>query len=178
MKKVVVFSGSNSSKSINLQVASYTACLLQNNAPSIIDLRDFELPIYSIDIEENEGIPQKAQELYTVFQDAAGFIIASPEHNGNVPAFFKNHIDWLSRIQIKFFEKKPIFLLTVSPGKNGGGSVHDNLLKLIPFLGGNIVASMKIGNYTETDAADYFTKHTSLFSELAANIITFEKSFL
>lgn len=179
MKKILVFSGSNSSQSINLQVASYAACLLQNNAPSIIDLRDFESPIYSIDSEKNEGIPENIQKLHTSFQDAAGFIIACPEHNGSMPAFFKNYIDWLSRIQKNIFEEKPVFLLTVSPGKYGGGTVHESLIQLIPRWGGTLVGSMKISNYLSVhDAADYFTEHTNLFSELATHIITFEKSLL
>lgn len=179
MKKILVFSGSNSSQSINIQVVSYAACLLQNNAPSILDLRDFESPIYSIDSEKNDGIPENIKKLHAEFQDASGFIIACPEHNGSMPAFFKNYIDWLSRIQKNIFGNKPVFLLTVSPGQYGGGTVHESLTQLIPRWGGLLVASMKIGNYISVqDAADYFSQQPNLFSELATHIITFEKSLL
>ena len=49
MKKIVAFGASSSKKSINKQFASYAASLISDADSIIIDLNDFEMPIYSID---------------------------------------------------------------------------------------------------------------------------------
>ena len=48
MKKIVAFGASSSKKSINKQFASYAASLISDADSIIIDLNDFEMPIYSI----------------------------------------------------------------------------------------------------------------------------------
>tara|TARA_B100000809_G_C15029766_1_gene491517 strand:+ start:566 stop:952 length:387 start_codon:yes stop_codon:yes gene_type:complete len=111
MKKIIAFSGSNSSKSINQKLAVYAASLVKNCEVTVIDLRDFELPLYSIDFEETQGIPENAQKLKTIFDAHDGFIISLPENNSSFSVFFKNAIDWVSRIHMSFFDNKPITYL-------------------------------------------------------------------
>lgn len=50
MKKILVFSGSNSSKSVNQKVAIYAASLTELET-TVIDLRDYDLPMYGVDME-------------------------------------------------------------------------------------------------------------------------------
>lgn len=52
MKNILAFAGSNSSNSINKQLATYAASLVKDANTKILDLNDFELPIYSIDLEK------------------------------------------------------------------------------------------------------------------------------
>ncbi len=93
--KIIAFAGSNSSQSINHALLSYIA--MKNNHIELIRLSDYDVPMYSIDIEQADGIPQATQSLNEKLQTADRLIIGVAEHNGNVSAFFKNHIDWLSR---------------------------------------------------------------------------------
>jgi Predicted flavoprotein len=60
MKQIVAFGASSSKKSINKDLASYAASVIEDANVLILDLNDFEMPIYSIDYESDHGIPKKA----------------------------------------------------------------------------------------------------------------------
>jgi len=176
MKKILVFSASNSKQSINLQVAAHAGLLLQTHSPSIIGLQNYSAPIYSIDIEKNNGIPQSISELQLLFKEVSGFIIACPEHNGSMPAFFKNIIDWLSRIDKLIFQDKPVFLITTSPGPRGALTVNENLQMLLPRWGAKSVTPITIGNYNNIKfAQEYFEKNQNVFVNFANKLLEFEK---
>lgn len=147
MKKIIAFSGSNSSTSINQQLINIVSTYVSNAEVEVVDLRDFESPIYSSDLEKEKGIPIGIQNLFDLISTADGFIVSSPEHNGMVPAFFKNVIDWLSRMERKPFNNKPAVFLAASPGGRGGASVLGHLLSLMPFQGANVIGGHGIGKY-------------------------------
>ena len=90
MKKIVAFGASSSVKSINKKLATYAASLIPNSVSIIINLNDFEMPIYSIDYERENGIPKKAFRFKEILKDADGIIISFAEHNGVYTAAFKN----------------------------------------------------------------------------------------
>jgi chromate reductase len=50
--KVIAFAATNHSKSINKQLVEYAASLLTKVEVEIIDLNDYELPLYGQDKEE------------------------------------------------------------------------------------------------------------------------------
>ena len=60
MKQIVAFGASSSKKSINKDLASFAASVIEDANVLILDLNDFEMPIYSIDYENAHGIPEKA----------------------------------------------------------------------------------------------------------------------
>ena len=122
MKKILAFTGSNHSKSINRQLLKFALELMdkRNFESTEIDLRDYLPIMLSIDEEKQNGLPKETIELYKLMQDFDGFVIASPEHNSSVPAFLKNITDWLSRKELKFFHEKPVLLLSTSQGGRGG----------------------------------------------------------
>ena len=60
MKQIVAFGASSSKKSINKDLATYAASVIEDVNVLILDLNDFEMPIYSIDYENDNGIPDKA----------------------------------------------------------------------------------------------------------------------
>ena len=105
-KKIIALGGSNSKKSINKQLAVYTANQIKSLEIIVIDLNDFKLPLYGIDLETSEGIPENAQNLYNLFSSVDGFIISLAEHNGGYSTAFKNALDWVSRIDKKNVERK------------------------------------------------------------------------
>lgn len=85
MKKILAFSGSNSSSSINQRLVHAAAKLVKEI--DVIDLRDYDAPIYSEDIEKTTGLPQNITQLYDLIQEYDSIILASPEHNGLPTAF-------------------------------------------------------------------------------------------
>ena len=90
MQKILAFGASNSRSSINQQLAKFTANQLKNVEVTILDLNDFEMPIYGIDKEKDSGIPEKAQNFIDLLESHDGMIISLAEHNGNYTVAFKN----------------------------------------------------------------------------------------
>ncbi len=156
MKKILAFSGSNSSRSINQSLIKYVVKILneeqQEVSIDVIDIRDYPLPIYSADIEREKGHPEVVKELQALIFGYDALLISCPEHNGAIPAAFKNTIDWLSRL-VKpgkpFFgeTKKPVFLLSASPGPNGGATNLTNLAKLMPWWGCDVRGNLSVGKF-------------------------------
>ena len=62
MKKILALGGSTSATSINRQLASFASQLVPNAETTLIDLNDYEAPIYSID-KEREGFPESMLKL-------------------------------------------------------------------------------------------------------------------
>lgn len=147
MKKIIAFSGSNSSTSINQQLVHAVSSLITTCDVEVIDLRDYLAPMYGIDLENEKGIPDSMLKLKQKLKEADGYIVSSPEHNGAMPAFLKNAIDWLSRIEKKVFDDKPVLFLSTSPGARGGQSALENLLAIMPYRGAKVVSGYSLGNF-------------------------------
>jgi len=141
MKKIITLAGSSSKNSINKQLAEYTASLMQGVEVLNLDLNDYQLPLYSIDVENDHGFPADLLVLDEIIENNDGIILSLAEHNGAYSAAFKNTFDWLSRINGKVWKNKPMLLLSTSPGARGGQSVMDIALNRFPFNGGNIIGS-------------------------------------
>ncbi|MBT8271711.1 MAG: NAD(P)H-dependent oxidoreductase, partial [Bacteroidia bacterium] len=125
MKKILAFAGSNSSTSINKLLVSYAASHFDEFNTVILDLNDFDLPLYSMDLEKASGIPQPAKEFLNEIQSADGILLSLAEHNGAYSSVFKNLFDWMSRIDGKLWHDIPMLLMAASPGGRGGRSVLD-----------------------------------------------------
>ncbi len=122
-KTLLVFGASNSRKSINKILAHWAAQQLQECDINLIDLNDYEMPIYSIDREMDTGIPKLAHDFRNQIKQSDGIIISFAEHNGAYTAAFKNIYDWVSRIHKDVWDQKPMFLLSTSPGGRGAKTV-------------------------------------------------------
>lgn len=146
--KIVAFAGSTSSKSINKQLVGYTSQQFVNQEIELHDLNDFEAPIYSMDREEESGIPEPILELAAKLDNADLILLSLAEHNGSFTAAFKNTYDWLSRIKDrKVFGEKPIFLMAASPGGRGGAGVLEAATSRIPRDGSDIVATFSFPRF-------------------------------
>ena len=119
MKKIVAFGASSSSNSINKKLATFAANKIPNSQAIILDLNDFEMPIYSEDRDKINGIPEKAYEFKKILKNADGIIISFAEHNGSYTSAFKNIFDWISRIEKIVWFNKPMFLMATSDGSRG-----------------------------------------------------------
>ncbi|GGD25698.1 NADPH-dependent FMN reductase [Hyunsoonleella pacifica] len=174
MKKIIALGGSNSKNSINKTLAIYAANKIENTEVSIIDLNNFELPLYGIDYETAHGIPENAVKLSHQIEDADGLVIALAEHNGSYTVAFKNALDWMSRIDIKVWKDKPILLLATSPGARGGTIVLESAKTYFPFLGGNVIAGFSLPNFYDTFLENQIT-NVELKLELIDKIHLFEQ---
>ena len=152
MKNIVTILGSNSQHSINGKLLETVLSLLPNEwLLSRYSLVSLWLPLYGIDREQSDGFPAEVVQLGEKLSVADGLVIASPEHNGSIPAALKNLIDWLSRaVGKKFLGNTDVLLLSTSPGPNGGATNLQHLAKLIPFWGGKVVSQFSLGSFHKT----------------------------
>lgn len=147
MKKVLIFAGSNSSKSINQQLAEYAGSLLTGVETTVIELKDFPAPVFSEDIEKEMGYPDKMNELNELFKAHDGFIVSLPEYNSSITPVLKNTIDWISRIERPTFKDKPVLLLSTSNGARGAITVLEYVESLMPRWGGKVIATFSLANF-------------------------------
>ncbi len=149
MKKIIAFAGSSSKNSINKQLISYVASQFENVAYEILDLNDYEMPIYSADREKDNGIPQLAVNFYEKLGIADLILISLAEHNGAYSAAFKNIFDWTSRHNNKLFQQKPVLLMATSPGPRGGLSVLEMAKDRFPRHDANVVATFSLPSFRD-----------------------------
>ena len=88
--KILALAGSNSKNSINKKLVSFAASLFINAEVNLLDLNDFEMPIYSIDREKENGIPELAQSFSTKIKEADLILISLAEHNGAYSVAFRS----------------------------------------------------------------------------------------
>jgi NAD(P)H-dependent FMN reductase len=148
MKRILTFGASSSLKSINKRLAHHVATLVPDGEVHLIDLNDFEMPIYSID-READGIPAAALRFKKHIDESDGIIISFAEHNGTYTAAFKNILDWISRIERKVWAEKPMLIMATSPGGNGAATVLEAAAVGLPYLGAHVVAKMSVPNFGE-----------------------------
>lgn len=125
--KLLAFAGSTRTDSYNkklIKVAVEQARDLGADV-TLIDLRDYPLPIYDGDLEDRQGLPDNGRKLKDLFFEHDGFLISSPEYNSSISGVLKNVIDWVSRPApnekpLQGFTGKTAALLAASPGYLGG----------------------------------------------------------
>src|SRR6218665_3595048 len=110
MKKIIAFGGSSSKNSINKQLATYAANLFEDYEVETLDLNDYEMPLFSVDREKENGIHTLAQDFYAKIGSSDLIVLSLAEHNGAYSSAFKNLLDWASRINAKTFQQKPMLL--------------------------------------------------------------------
>jgi NAD(P)H-dependent FMN reductase len=156
--KVIAFGASSSRKSINKQLAAHAANLVAQNSENakieILDLNDFELPLFSQDKEEELGQPEAAKAFFNKLGESDLIIISFAEHNGSYSAAYKNLFDWASRINQKVFQDKPMLLLATSPGPGGAGSVLAAASGSAPYFAGHVKASLSVPSFYDNFDAE------------------------
>lgn len=147
--KVLAFAASSSTKSINKQLVTYATTLLEASEVEILDLNDYELPLFSEDKEIELGQPGLAKKFFDKIGSSDGIIISFAEHNGSYSAAYKNLFDWCSRIDAKVFQNKPLVLLATSPGAAGAGNVLKQAVDSAIHFNGVVKASLSVPNFYE-----------------------------
>jgi len=145
--KLLALAGSNSKKTINGQLIRYAASLIEGAEVEILDLNDFEMPLFSVDREDEWGIPELAQRFYDKIGAADALLISLAEHNGSYTVAFKNLFDWTSRIDGKVYQGKPLVLLATSPGARGASGVLATAVNSAPHFGADLKGSLSIADF-------------------------------
>ena len=125
MPRILAFAASTRRESFNKKLVAVAAQGARQAGAEVtlIDLKDFPLPLFDQDLEAEQGMPENGKKLKKLFIDHDGLLIASPEYNSSFPAVLKNAIDWVSRPA----PGEP------SPGGHSGQGCHPNeRLGLVP----------------------------------------------
>ena len=147
--KIIACAGSNSQHSINKKLATYAAGLFDNAEVEVLDLNDFEMPLYSVDIEVEIGQHPLAKAFLAKISSADILVVSLAENNGNYSVAFKNVFDWCSRIGAKVFQDKPMLLMATSPGARGGASVLEIAKNALPRYGADVKATFSLPSFDD-----------------------------
>ncbi|GHE23310.1 NADPH-dependent FMN reductase [Sphingobacterium griseoflavum] len=148
--KIIAFAGSNNSQSINKKFVTSVSKYYKetNDHIEVLDLNDFAMPLFSVDLEKAQGIPTAAYAFAKKIDEADFILLSLAENNGNYSAAYKNLIDWVSRIpNRKIYNGKPMFLMATSPGKRGGQSVLGIATARMPFDGADLLETFSLPEF-------------------------------
>ncbi|WP_187149969.1 NADPH-dependent FMN reductase [Candidatus Mycoplasma haematobovis] len=108
LKKILLISASNSEPSINNEILQ--EIVKKTEFDSLNLLKYSNIPM----LVKFQKVPEEIHELYLLFKEYETLVFFAPEHNGYISAFFKNIIDWLSRIEIDFLKSKNVLFISAS----------------------------------------------------------------
>jgi chromate reductase, NAD(P)H dehydrogenase (quinone) len=125
--RILAFAGSLRKDSFNKKLVRIAArgAEVAGARVTLLDLRDYPLPVYDGDLEAEQGLPENARTLKRLMIEHDGFLIAAPEYNSSITAVLKNTIDWASRPEpgeapLAAYRGKGAALMSASPGGLGG----------------------------------------------------------
>ncbi len=169
--KILAFAGSNSAASINKKLAAYAASLFTGHDIEVLDLNDYEMPIYSPERQKEGGIHPLALAFAQKIDLADLLVVSLAEHNGAYAASFKNIYDWISRIKDrKSFGEKPVLLLTTSPGARGGATMMEIAKNNLPRNGGNVLETFMLPSFKDNFQDGVGIVNEALKAELEAKV--------
>lgn len=172
--KIIAFAGSNSSKSINKKLATYASSLFANAEVEILDLRDYQAPLFSVDVEKEIGQAKEALAFLEKLKSADILVISLAENNGNYSTAFKNIFDWCSRIEKDVFQKKPTLLMATSPGGRGGKGVLEIAQSNLPRYGADVKATFSLPSFNDNfDVENNIISNPELDMELKEIVANF-----
>ncbi len=139
--RILAFSGSARRDSLNRKLLAVTveAVRAAGGEVALVDLNEFELPLYHGDLEDAQGMPANAMKLLELVAQHPALLIASPEYNSFITPLLKNTIDWLSRADENPFTGKVAAVVSASPGMLGGVRSMQHARHLLLHLGCHVV---------------------------------------
>ncbi len=159
---IVGICGSLRAGSLNRMALNLAAELMPASMRmEVVEWRD--VPLFDADLLA-KGPPPAVTALAERLRRADGIVIATPEYNYSIPGVLKNTIDWLSRGDDQPFARKPVALLSASPGPLGGARVQYDLRKVLLFVDALVMIKPEIfiaAAATKFDAAGQCTDETT-----------------
>ncbi len=128
MGKILAFAGSSRKHSYNKKLVAIAArgAAEAGADVTLVDLADYPAPIFDQDLEQEQGMPERARAFKKLLIEHDGFLIASPEYNSALSPLLKNMIDWASRKEredeppLLAYKGKVAAIMAASPGALGG----------------------------------------------------------
>ena len=169
---ILAFAASNSTTSINQQLALWSGRQMAKAKVTTLDLNDYELPIYSEAREQTMGTPTQVRQFLSRIKSADLIIIGFAEHNGTFTAAWKNLLDWVTRTDREFFGHTPVLALATSPGAGGARSVLQQAAQSLPFFGAEVVDTISVPHFpdvfdTDRQELKQGTSRTQILNALA-----------
>jgi chromate reductase len=168
---ILAFAGSARSGSFNKRLVAIAAegARAAGAECTLLDLRDYALPLYDGDLEADSGLPENATRLRELFVRHEGLLIACPEYNSSISPLLKNTIDWVTRSpkatpDLSAFQGKSVALMAASPGPLGGLRG----LVVVRMLLANIGCLVLPGDVTIRGAMNSFDESGALVDEKQA----------
>jgi chromate reductase, NAD(P)H dehydrogenase (quinone) len=163
--KIIAFAGSTRVGSINCDVLSIAAAgaTAVGASVEILDLNDFEMPLYNADWHRAHGVPDATRALREKMRDAQGLLVASPEYNASLTPLLKNTIDWLSQSVADGtgsgsgrmpFENKIVGLMGASAGGFGTIRALPHVSFIFSNLGSVVLPVLAVPNADKLRNAD------------------------
>ncbi len=163
--RIIVLSGSLRRDSYNRKLVRIAAEGARAAGVEVveIDLADYAIPLFSEDLEALEGAPAGVRDLKSLFRNARGILLASPEYNGSISGVLKNAIDWISRPDSDVdsppaFSGKVVGLMSASPGGLGGLRGLNHVRDIFTALGSLVLP----GQVAVPAAYNAFDEHGKL----------------
>ena len=173
--KILAFAGSTRANSYNKMLVRNAAQIAEQQGATVtlLDLRDYPMPLYDGDLETNSGIPACALELRNLMKENHGILLSCPEYNSAISAVLKNAIDWISRPlpgdpPLVAFSGKTAALLAASPGAIGGIRTLASVRSILANLGMIVIPKQ----YAHGKAKDSFDADGNLISDSAQNRVS------
>ena len=146
MIKIVAISGSLRAASTNTALVRAAMAL----APDGVEVTLYEgvgdLPHYSPELDGahrgSRDSPEAVNDLRALLGAADGVLICTPEYAFGVPGSLKNALDWL--VSSGELWRKPVAVLSASPGALGGEKAHAALLLTLTALEAEIVTEASL----------------------------------
>lgn len=76
-------------------------------------------------------------------------IISYAEHNGSYTAAYKNLFDWVSRIDSRVYQDRPMLILSTSPGAGGARNVLALAQESAPHFAADLKGSISVPSFYE-----------------------------
>ncbi|WP_396634725.1 NADPH-dependent FMN reductase [Maribacter sp. R86514] len=176
MSYILAFAGSNCSVSINYKLVKYTASLIKGQEVKLRDMSKYPFPMYSQDVENENGFSNSLVEFKNEITNAKGLIISVNEHNSYPSAYFKNTLDWLSRLDSKFLADKKIFLMATSGGGRGAIGALEVAEKMLARFQGTVVETFSLPKYGENFDEEKGITNDDLAKVFATKLDSFVKA--
>ncbi|HAO08335.1 MAG TPA: NADPH-dependent FMN reductase [Chryseobacterium sp.] len=173
--KILAFAGSTSSTSINRELVKFVLKDFKDEEINLIDLNDFDMPVFSVD-REKKGFPEEAHYFLKAIEECDVIICSLAEHNRSYSAAFKNVFDWASRINVKVFQDKPMFLMSTSPGGYGGGNVMNTAKTFFPNFGADIKETFSLPKFYENFDLESGVINPEMLKELNSKVENFKNT--
>ena len=174
--RLLFFAGSTREGSYNKRLARLAQHTAQANGVEgvFVDLRDYAMPLYSGDLEAEQGPPVAAREFKALLGEYQGIFVASPEYNSSITPLLKNTLDWVTRVRgkgesgLEVYRSRVFAISGASPGYYGA---MRSLLHLRQILEVGIGATVIPQQMALPRAGDAFADDGSLKDKAQQGLI-------